>query len=119
MYAGKFRIARHSGAILPSTRVHIRPKCLLVVFGRFPGALLQSLDDIKVGEQAAVTINVGFRVGRHQDGAEELDSCRICWPQFFPKLSPTSGEFYPIDFRRQVCRAVDKDGMAVAAPGDR
>ena len=57
-----FRNARALGRNSSVPALHIRAKCLLMFS---LGSLLQSVDHIKVGEQAAIAIDVGFCVGSH------------------------------------------------------
>ena len=65
-----------------------------------------------------VAEDAGLGVGRHQDGADGLDSGGIGRHQLLPQTALPGLQIQLIDAGRQFARLIDVKGVIVAAEGD-
>src|SRR2546425_4105899 len=82
-------------------------------------ALLQPLNQVQVGEHAMVSEDASLGVGRHEDGADGLDTGGIGGHELFPERALTGMQIETIHLCWQFSRLINVERSAVGAEGDR
>src|SRR5580765_3337376 len=80
--------------------------------------LLQSFNEVKIGQQSAVAVHVGVAVWRGKNRADKFNSGRIGRHEFSPESPITGGDIQAVNLGRQITTAVHIQGMAIRSPGD-
>src|SRR5438128_10412345 len=80
--------------------------------------LFQTLNKVKIGEEAAVAVCVGHAVGSGKNRANVFHACGVGGHEWLQQGSTPAGDFQRVNLGRQLTAAADVYQPTFSPPGD-